>query len=624
MEMDHDLNAYAPSNEQPPWNGQLSGNEDVPRDDDMPADEDVPADEDMPTDDDMLAEDEPESPQSLRMTAKWTSEMRAVAYLVCTLIKRDVELRADVFNEIYAEHLADCGLPEGLEYKTIAVQYRMTATRFEHQCADVDTILNSAKGAELRKRVMEVASAMGYKGDFVAQPRRLQVVWTADMRATAYIVCTTIADADPFALRTAIFNKVCGSSITKGGGLAEVGWQAIKQQYCTRTTDARQKALWAEANAILVDERGVDLRQRVTDVADEMGYISSGRPMRALTRSLTLKWTDEMKAAVHMIDNEIEDSPPFDLHTRIFNTMFGAQLSALGFPDGIVYSTIYQQLWRRGKATAPNQGWENAMAVADSDRGAELLQMARAISGLDRPMDVVRTDSTDAPAGYVAVGEAASAAGAGGATTGYTSGESKPHRERRRVKAPRAKWTNEMRATAYLISREIEDSPPYTHRTAIFNEMYADHLADLGFQAGIGYPMIHGQLSTRNEKGRGKQWPAAMAIADSTRGVELLEKVRELAHRDTLGGIVRAGPDNGPEGNTPFDTATSVANLGDVIYPDEEDPLEATAALRAALDLPSGTTPSYANLEDVLGMDDDNMAESVDSWLASVRAGGRR
>ncbi|KAK4902206.1 hypothetical protein LTR27_001109 [Elasticomyces elasticus] len=613
MEMDHDLDAYAPSNEQTLWNGQLPGNEDMPAEDDMPAD------------DDRLVDDERESPQSLRMTTKWTSEMRAVAYLVCTLNKRDIELRAAVFNEIYAEHLAECGLPGGLEYKTIAIQYRMLrATRFEHQWADVDTILNSATGAELRKRVMDEALTMGYNGDFVAQPHRPQVVWTAVMRATAYIVCTSIVDADPFALRTAIFNKVCGSLLTKGGALTEVGWIAIKKQYGTRMTDAPHRALWAEANAILGDERGVDLRQRVMDVADEMGYVSSGRPMRALTRSLTLKWTDEMKAAVHLIDNEIEDSPPFDLHTSIFNTMFGAQLSALGFPDGIVYSTIYQQLWRRGKATAPTQTWENATAVADSDRGAELLQMARAISGLDRPMDVVRTGSTDAPAGYVAVDNAASAAGAGGATTGYISGESKPHRERRRVKAPRAKWTNEMRATAYLISREIEDSPPYTHRTAIFNEMYADHLADCGFQAGIGYPMIYGQLSTRKEKDRGKQWPAAIAIADSTRGVELLEKVRELAHRDTLGGIVRAGPDNGPEGNTPFDTATSVANPADAVYLDEEDTLEATAALRAASEQPSGTTPSYANFEDVLGMDDENMAESVDSWLARVRAGGKR
>ncbi|KAK4957509.1 hypothetical protein LTR10_005474 [Elasticomyces elasticus] len=483
---------------------------------------------------------------------------------------------------------------------------------------------------------MDVALAMGYNGDFVAQPRRPQVVWTADMRATAYIVCTSVADADPFALRTAIFNKVCGSLLTKDGALTEVGWQAIKQQYCTRTTDARQKALWAEAMAILVDERGVDLRQRVTDVADDMGYVSGARPKRAFTRRL--RWTDEMKAAAYLIDNEIEDSPPFDLHTRIFNTMSGAQLSARGFPDGIVYSAIMKQLGRRGKATAPTQNWENAMAVVDSDGGAKLLQMAKQIAGLDQPSEVVHGAVDDAPEGYMPFDTEASAADAENMLDGttYISDDTEPLRSRRKAGSPRMKWTTEMRTTAYLISIHIEDSQPYSLRTTVFNAMYGKYLAKCGFPDGVEYGLIQDQLYTRTRKeGKGRpidakqSWSAAMAVAGSPRGVELLQQAKELAGINTPGEVeretVRAAADNAPDGHVAFGTEPLVATPDDVVYPDEEeDTLEATAALRAALDLPSGTTLSYANFEDVLGLDADKLAESVDSWLAAVRAGRER
>ncbi|KAK5737568.1 hypothetical protein LTR17_006615 [Elasticomyces elasticus] len=450
-------------------------------------------------------------------------------------------------------------------------------------------------------------------------------------------------------------------------------------------------------------------------------------PQPKATTAPRLTWSEEMNAAVHLIHTEIKDSPPYDLHARIFNTMFRDQLTAQDFPDGIAYYRIKKQLVQKDNTLSSIKAWEGAVAVVRSDRGAELLAMAKQIAGLDQPRAVMRGAADHGTDGVVSYGTAETAAHADGVlyNTGHMSSDATP------AKTRRVKWTAEMRATAYLISRHIEEDPPHarrasifntmyeehltkcgfpvgieyakihdqllsrtdlskcdnwdemldgnkwnqllaedmescaennhpifakpilrwtvemratayltsihvkdTHpynlRTAVFNEMYREHLVDCGFSAGVEYPLIYDQLTMRNRKRevKGKQWPAAMEVADSERGEELLQKVRQLAGITTPGEMeretVRAGPDNAPDGDVPVGATTSVANPVDAVYPDEEDTLEATAALRAASDLPSNTTPSYANFEDVLGMDDDKMAESVDTWLASVGAGGRR
>ncbi|KAK5679129.1 hypothetical protein LTS10_008788 [Elasticomyces elasticus] len=476
-------------------------------------------------------------------------------------------------------------------------------------------------------------------------------------------------------------------------------------------------------------------------------------PQPKATTAPRLTWSEEMKAGVHLIHTEIKDSPPYDLHARIFNTMFRDQLTAQDFPDGIAYYRIKKQLVQKDNTLSSIKAWEGAVAVVKSDRGAELLAMAKQIAGLDQPREVMRGAADHGTDGVVSYGTAETAADADGVlyNTGHMSSDATPAKTRRvkwtaemrataylisrhieedppharratifntmygehltkcgfpvgikyakihdqllskcdkwvdaislmgsgrgaellknvmeiadpekskqldemldgnkwkellaedmkicaennhpKFAKPILRWTVEMRATAYLISIHVKDTHPYNLRTAVFNEMYGEHLVDCGFSAGVEYPLVYDQLTMRNRKRevKGKQWPAAMAVADSERGEELLQKVRQLAGITTPGEmereIVRAGPDNAPHGDVLVGATTSVANPADTVYPDEEDTLEATAALRPASDLPSDTTPSYANFEDVLGMDNDKMAESVDTWLASVGAGGRR
>ncbi|KAK6414610.1 hypothetical protein LTR81_011642 [Elasticomyces elasticus] len=529
-------------------------------------------DDSMPTEESTLIDTTPKPGRKPRTTAKWTTEMRVVAHLVCSQIESDTALRTDVFNAIFADHLDSCGLPNGVMYAEIAGQHNTRtakAKRAVKRWVEGNKILESERGTELLMQVMDKAVEMGYVGtrpeSYIAksaEPQLPRVTWTAEMRVVAHLVTNNIVDRDPYTLRTEVFDSVCGEQLDK---------QAQEKQ-------------WAEADKLLNSDRGKELLAEVMRVSVEKRpdrHPGSAKP--------NLRWTIEMRATAYLISREIEDSPPHARRAAIFNEMYGEHLADCGFPAGVGYPVIHEQLQmpnRKGKG----KKWPAVMAVAGSERGKELLEVVRQLASAN--------NADDDPDEYVFNGTI----------------------------TPKLRWTDEMMAAIHLINTEIEDSTPSEVHTRIFNTMFRDHLATLGYPDGIAHSTITSKLWHKNSgKASGKSWQGAMALVKGERGAELLEMAKDIAGVAQPREVVYAAADNAPDGYVAFGTETLVANPDDVVYPDEEeDTLEATVALRAALDMPSGTTPSHANFEDVLGMDDDDLAESHDSWLASVGAGGRR
>ncbi|KAK5717837.1 hypothetical protein LTR15_008678 [Elasticomyces elasticus] len=554
-------------------------------------------DDSMPAEENTLSNATFKRERKPRTTAKWTTEMRVVAHLVCSQIESGTALRTDVFNAIFADHLDSCGLPNGVMYAEIADQhYTRTAKakRAVKRWVEGNKILESERGTELLMQVMDKAVEMGYVGtrpesyiDKSAKPQLPRVTWTAEMRVVAHLITNNIVDRDPYTLRTEVFDSVCSEQLDRQGLRGRVEYSAIFSQCSRRGLKLKTKAQekqWAEADELQNSDRGKELLAEVMRVSVEKRpdrHPGSAKP--------NLRWTIEMRATAYLISREIQDSPLHARRAAIFNEMYGKHLADCGFPAGVGYPVIHEQLQmpnRKGKG----KKWPAAMAIAGSERGEELLEIVRQLASAN--------NTDDDPDGYVF----------NGTTT------------------PKLRWTGEMMAAIHLINTEIEDSAPFELHTRIFNTMFRDHLAALGYPDGIAHSTIRSKLWHKNSgKASEKSWQGAMALVKGETGAELLEMAKEIAGVAEPREVVYAAADNAPDGYVAFGTETLVANPDDVVYPDEEeDTLEATAALRAALDMPSSTTPSYANFEDVLGMDDDELAESLDSWLASVGAGGRR
>ncbi|KAK3630357.1 hypothetical protein LTR56_006967 [Elasticomyces elasticus] len=104
----------------------------------------------------------------------------------------------------------------------------------------------------------------------VSQLKKVRVQWTAELKATVFLIMTEIDDVEPYSLRTDVFNDIYSDYLAATGHPEGVQYGVMITQYRNRVSvDKSMKASWMDAMAVVQSEKGADHTRKVKETAAE-------------------------------------------------------------------------------------------------------------------------------------------------------------------------------------------------------------------------------------------------------------------------------------------------------------------------------------------------------------------
>ncbi|KAK3660357.1 hypothetical protein LTR56_000733 [Elasticomyces elasticus] len=104
----------------------------------------------------------------------------------------------------------------------------------------------------------------------IPQSKKVRVQWTAELKATVFLIMTEIDDVEPYSLRTDVFNDMHSDYLEATGHSEGVKYGVMITQYRNRVAvDKSMKASWVEAMAVVQSERGAEILRKVKETAAE-------------------------------------------------------------------------------------------------------------------------------------------------------------------------------------------------------------------------------------------------------------------------------------------------------------------------------------------------------------------